>query len=65
MKNSPFGNRKLDNNNIEKIAWQKLSIKDRFEQALSWGKEIEWLHQKLYGKTIKLQKIREDLKNSR
>lgn len=65
MRKSPFGNQKLDNNNIEKIAMQKLSIKQRLEQALSWGKEIEWLHQKLYGKIIKIQKIKEDLKNSR
>ena len=63
MKSSPFKNPKLDNNNIEKIYWQKISVKERFEQALSWGKEMEWLHQKIFGKKIKLRKIKEDLKN--
>jgi len=65
MRKSPFGNPKLDDNNIEKIAWQKLPIKKRLEEALSLGKEIEWIHQKIYGKIIKIQKIKEDLKNSR
>ncbi|PIZ15361.1 hypothetical protein COY51_05450 [Candidatus Desantisbacteria bacterium CG_4_10_14_0_8_um_filter_39_17] len=60
---SVFGNQKLDNNNIEKIAWQKFPIKKRLEEALSWGKEMEWLHQKLYGKIIKIQKIKKDLEN--
>lgn len=65
MKKSPFGNQKLDNNNIEKLAWQKLPIEKRLEQALFWGKEIEWIHQKLYGKVIKIQRIKQDLKNSK
>lgn len=65
MEKSPFGNQKLDDNNIEKIAWQKLPIKKRLEEALSWGREIEEIHQKIYGKIIKAQKIKEDLKKSR
>ena len=61
MKSLNFGNRKLDNNGVEKIAWRRLSIKQRLEKGLSWGYEMEHIHQKLFGKTIKLRKLRTDL----
>ena len=61
MKTSSFGNRKLDNNNVEKMAWHRLPVKERLEKGLSWGCEMEHIHQKLIGKIIKLRKLRSDL----
>ena len=61
MKIPSFGNSKLDNNSVEKIAWRRLPIKERLEKGLSWGYEMEHIHQKLFGKTIKLRKLRSDL----
>jgi len=65
LNNSPFRNIKLENHNIEKIAWEKLSVAKRLETALSWGKEIDWMHKKLYGEKLLLKRIREDFKGSR
>ena len=65
MKKSPFANLKLDNNNIEKIAWRRLSIKERLERGLDWGHEIEYIHQKLFGKAKKLSKLQEDLRTQK
>jgi hypothetical protein len=35
---SPFKNKKLEDNKIEKIVWKSLIVKERLERALSWGK---------------------------
>ncbi len=61
MKKRPFVNPKLSNNYVEKIAWRRFSIEERLERGLDWGCEVEHIHQKLFGKTIKLQRLREDL----
>ena len=61
MEKMPFLNPKLSNNNIEKISWRRLSIEKRLERGLDWGYEIEHIHQKLFGKSIKLRKLKEDL----
>ena len=42
----------------EKIAWRRLSIKERLERGLDWGHEIEYIHQKLFGKAKKLSKLK-------
>lgn len=65
LRKSPFGNSKLENNNIEEIGWKKFSVAKRLESALLWGKEIECLHKKLYGNKILLKKIKRDLKHSK
>lgn len=65
LNNSPFQNLKLENNNIEKIGWRKIPVSKRLELALLWGKEIDWLQKKLYGETIILKKLKQDLKHSK
>lgn len=62
MKKRPFVNPKLNNNYVEKIAWNRLSIEKRLERGLDWGYEMERIHQRLFGKIIKLQKLQEDLR---
>lgn len=61
LKNSLFINSRLENNNVEKIGWRKSPVIKRLESALLWGKEIDWLQKKLYGKTIILKKLKKDL----
>lgn len=65
LKNSSFTNSRLRNNNIEKIGWKKFQVIKRLESALLWGKEIDWLQKKLYGESIILKKLKQDLRHSK
>jgi hypothetical protein len=65
MKKGPFANPRLSNNYVEKVAWNRLCVEKRLERGLDWGHEMERIHQKLFGKTIKLQKLQKDLQTQK
>jgi DNA primase large subunit len=56
-----FKNKQLSDNQIEKAVWRSLSIEERLEKALSWGREIDYIQEKIFGKRIKFLRLKEEL----